>query len=97
MAQTPNRDINAPRFEEETEYDDLTPNFASTERRVRYANDRFSMRDAAGEFNPRNGWTQFVIPFSFTIPSGWARMMHDPELADGVEITIASGGEMLVL
>lgn len=63
----------------------------------RFLDARFLFRDAASVFNPRHGYTENVIDLDLTVPSGFARLAHDFELSDGIEITIENEGELLVL
>ena len=48
-------------------------------------------------FNPRHAYTENEFDLDVTIPSGFARLAHDFEVADGIEVTIEDGAELLVL
>ncbi len=54
-------------------------------------------RDNAAAFNPRHAYTDNVIDLDLAIPSAYARVAHDFELADGISIEIEQGAELLVL
>lgn len=53
--------------------------------------------DNAAVFNPRHAYTEGVVDLDLTIPTEYARLAHDFEIADGIEIVIENGGELLVI
>ena len=63
----------------------------------RFLADRWLFRDAPGVFNPRHSYTENEFDLDVTIPTGFTRLAHDFEIADGIEVTIEDGAELLVL
>lgn len=100
MPRTPDRDDGI-RLEEEIEFEDRSPDLAPSERRVRYANGRFSMFDALGEFNPRDGLTsrmwERVVSQDLIVPSFFTYPIHDFTLTNGNSIFVEQDAVLLVL
>ncbi len=63
----------------------------------RFLDDRWLFLDAAAVFNPRHGYTENEVDLDLVVPAGFARMMHDFEVADGTGIDVEQGAELLVL
>ncbi len=89
------------REEEEILFDDRTGDGDPTdERAMRYLGGDFRMKDSIGVFNPRDPGIFFldrVISTSITVPGDKTWLAHDAEIADGVEILVLDGGEVLWL
>lgn len=90
------------RLEEEAEFDDLSPTLGSIERRIRYANGRWSFVDAIGEFDPRSAgsgthiWDR-TLAANLTVPADKTFATHDLVIADTVELTVSDTAEALFL
>jgi len=63
----------------------------------RFLDDRWLLRDAFAAFNPRHGYTENEINIDLTVPTGYARIVHDFEIADGTSVDIENGAELLIL
>ena len=63
----------------------------------RYDDGRILYRDALAVFNPRHAFTENLYEIDTVVPATLSMIAHDFEIADGVEITVESGGELLVL
>lgn len=97
MPRTPDRFV-GPREEEEIQFDDRTADGPpAAEGRVRYLEQGLHVYDAHGVMNLRDSFARKTIPFDLTVPADVAFITRNPTIADGVTVTIESGGEMYVL
>jgi len=69
----------------------------SEEGASRYLDDRWLFRDSHAVFNPRHGYTENEVTLDLTVPTGFARLAHDFEIANTIEIVIEQGAELLVI
>lgn len=63
----------------------------------RFLDDRWLFRDSAAVFNPRHAYTEHVVDLDLVVPGTQARIAHTFEIADGIDIDVEQGGELLVL